>query len=240
MSRKKVLLDENELPKKWYNILPDLPSPLPPPIDPLTRGPIDPKVLERIFPQALIAQEMSHERWIDIPTEVRDIYAIWRPTPLIRAERLERFLKTPARIYYKYEGVSPPGSHKPNTAVAQAYYNYKEGVERLATETGAGQWGSALAFACNLFGLKCTVYMVRSSYDQKPYRRVLMHCWGADVYPSPSTNTDFGRKMLADNPNHPGSLGIAISEAIEDAVTHEKVKYSLGSVLNHVLIHQTV
>jgi tryptophan synthase beta chain len=240
MNSKKIFLDENDIPKKWYNISPDLPSPLPPPINPQTRSPIDPKDLERIFPRALIMQELSQDRWIDIPQEVRDIYTLWRPTPLIRAERLERFLKTPAKIYYKYEGVSPPGSHKPNTAVAQAYYNYKEGVERLATETGAGQWGSALAFACNLFGLKCTVYMVRSSYDQKPYRRILMHCWGADVYPSPSNNTEFGKSILAKNSDHPGSLGIAISEAIEDAVTHENVKYSLGSVLNHVLIHQTI
>ncbi len=240
MSRKVINLDENEMPKQWYNILPDLPRPLPPPIDPSTRQPIDPAKLERIFAKELIRQELSPERWIPIPEEVRDAYRIWRPTPLIRAERLEKFLKTPARIYYKWEGVSPPGSHKPNTAVAQAYYNMKEGIERLTTETGAGQWGSALSFACNLFGLKCSVYMVRISYEQKPARKVLMRTWGADVVPSPSDRTNFGRKLLQENPNHPGSLGIAISEALEDCVTHDNTRYSLGSVLNHVLMHQTI
>lgn len=240
MSRKVINLDENELPKQWYNILPDLPRPLPPPVDPSTKQPVDPAKLERIFAKELIKQELSPERWIPIPDEIRDVYRIWRPTPLIRAERLEKFLKTPARIYYKWEGVSPPGSHKPNTAVAQAYYNMKEGIERLTTETGAGQWGSALSFACNLFGLKCSVYMVRISYEQKPARKVLMRSWGADVVPSPSDRTNFGRKLLQENPNHPGSLGIAISEALEDCVTHDNTRYSLGSVLNHVLMHQTV
>ncbi len=237
---KKVLLEESEMPKRWYNILPDLPEPIPPPLHPVTKEPVKPEDLEPIFPKALIKQEMSNERWIKIPEEVREIYALWRPTPLIRAERLEKALKTPAKIYYKYEGVSPPGSHKPNTAVAQAYYNMKEGVERLTTETGAGQWGSALCFATKLFDLKCTVYMVKVSYKQKPYRRVLMENWGGEVIPSPSEKTEFGRRILKEDPNNPGSLGIAISEAIEDAAKNEDTKYSLGSVLNHVLLHQTV
>ncbi len=237
---KKVLLDENEMPKSWYNVVPDLPEELPPPLHPVTKEPIKPEDMEPIFPKALIEQEMSKERWIRIPKEVRDIYAIWRPTPLIRAERLEKVLKTPARIYFKYEGVSPPGSHKPNTAVAQAYYNAKEGVERLTTETGAGQWGSALCFATKLFDLRCTVYMVKVSYNQKPYRRVLMETWGGEVVPSPSDRTEVGRRILEKDPDNPGSLGIAISEAIEDAVKNENTKYSLGSVLNHVLLHQTV
>lgn len=236
----KFLLDENEMPKKWYNIQADLPSPLDPPINPATKEPVKPSDLEPIFPKELIRQEVSTERWIPIPEEVREVYRLWRPTPLYRAVRLERALKTPARIYYKWEGVSPPGSHKPNTAVAQAYYNMKEGVARLTTETGAGQWGSSLAFATCLFGLKCTIYMVRVSYEQKPYRRILMETWGAECVPSPSTRTQFGRKMLEADPNCPGSLGIAISEAIEDAATHEDTKYSLGSVLNHVLLHQTI
>lgn len=240
MSRKIINLDENELPKQWYNILPDLPKPLPPPIDPSTHAPPDPKMLERIFAKELVKQELSPERWINIPEEVRDVYRLWRPTPLVRAERLEKALKTPARIYFKWEGVSPPGSHKPNTAVAQAYYNMKQGIERLTTETGAGQWGSALAFACNLFGMKCMVYMVRISYKQKPARRSLMQSWGANVVPSPSNQTRFGRSLLEKDPEHPGSLGIAISEALEDCVTHENTRYSLGSVLNHVLLHQTV
>lgn len=240
MSRRIVTLDENEIPKEWYNILPDLPRPLPPPIDPSTRKPVDPKKLERIFARELIKQELSTDRWIPIPNELRDTYRIWRPTPLVEAVNLERALKTPARIFFKYEGVSPPGSHKPNTAVAQAYYNAKEGVKRLTTETGAGQWGSALAFGCMFFGLKCTVYMVRVSYNQKPYRRVMMETWGAEVLPSPSDRTSFGRSLLSRDAEHPGSLGIAISEALEDAVTHEDTKYSLGSVLNHVLMHQTV
>lgn len=236
----KILLDEEEIPKKWYNINPDLPKPLPPPIDPGTKEPIKPDALERVFAKELIKQEMSQERWIPIPDEVREVYRIWRPTPLIRATRLEKLLKTPAKIYYKYEGVSPPGSHKPNTAVAQAYYNKKQGIEKLTTETGAGQWGSALAFGGKMFDLEITVYMVRISYEQKPYRKSMMHAWGADVIPSPSNRTNFGRNLLKKDPNHPGSLGIAISEAIEDAVTHENVRYTLGSVLNHVLIHQTV
>ena len=238
--RIKILLDEDDVPKQWYNILPDLPKPLPPPINPVTREPVKPEDLMVLFSKECILQEVSQERWINIPEEVREAYMLWRPTPLYRAVRLERALRTPAKIYYKYEGVSPPGSHKPNTAVAQAYYAMKEGIERLTTETGAGQWGSALAFGCMLFGLKATIYMVKVSYNQKPYRRVMMELWGAEVYPSPSTNTEAGRRILKDDPNNPGSLGIAISEAIEDAVTHENAKYSLGSVLNHVLLHQTV
>jgi len=237
---RKILLDENEMPREWYNILPDLPEELPPPLNPATNEPVKPEELEVIFPKALIKQEMSQERWIRIPDEVRDIYALWRPTPLIRAKKLEEYLKTPARIYFKYEGGSPPGSHKPNTAVAQAYYNAKEGVERLTTETGAGQWGSALCFATKLFDLKCTVYMVKVSYHQKPYRRILMETWGGEVIPSPSDRTESGRKVLERDPDNPGSLGIAISEAIEDAAKHEDTKYSLGSVLNHVLLHQTI
>ncbi len=237
---KKYILDENELPKQWYNILPDLPEPLPPPINPATGKPLEPKDLEPIFPKELIRQEASPEKWIDIPEEVLDVYRIWRPTPLIRAIRLEKYLKTPAKIYFKYEGVSPPGSHKPNTAVAQAYYNMKEGVERLTTETGAGQWGSALAFATKMFGLKLTVYMVKVSYYQKPYRAILMKTWGAEVLPSPSDRTKVGRAILEKDSDNPGSLGIAISEAVEDAATHDNTKYSLGSVLNHVLLHQTI
>jgi len=238
MQRKIVLADDG-LPRQWYNILPDLPKPLPPPIDPQTRAP-GPGLLPRLFTNEQLRQEMSSERWITIPEEVRNALTLWRPTPLIRAVRLEKALKTPAKIYYKYEGVSPPGSHKPNTAVAQAYYAAQEGVERLTTETGAGQWGSSLAFAGALFGVKVTVYMVRSSYDQKPYRRILMHTWGAEVLPSPSERTSFGRKVLSQEPNSPGSLGIAISEAIEDALNSENTKYSIGSVANHVLLHQTV
>lgn len=237
--QRKFVLDEEEIPKHWYCILPDLPKPLPPPIDPKTRGP-GLGILPRIFPKSILAQETSQDRWIEIPEEVREVYRLWRPTPLYRAVGLERLLKTPARIYYKYEGVSPPGSHKPNTAVAQAYYNMKEGIERMTTETGAGQWGSALAFGCMFFGLKCTVYMVKASYHQKPYRRVLMELWGADVYASPSENTEAGRKILEKEPNNPGSLGIAISEAIEDALTHDDTRYGIGSVFNHVLTHQTV
>jgi tryptophan synthase beta chain len=236
----KVILDEDEIPKRWYNIQADLPTPLNPPINPMTKEPVHPEDLEPIFPKALIKQEMSTERWITIPDEVREIYRIWRPTPLYRAVRLEERLKTPAKIYYKWEGVSPPGSHKPNTAVAQAYYNMKEGVERITTETGAGQWGSALAFGTCLFGLECTVYMVRISYDRKPYRRMLGSVWGAEFFPSPSERTKFGRELLKKDPDTPGSLGIAISEAIEDAISSEKTKYALGSVLNHVLLHQTV
>ena len=240
MKRVTVTLPLDEIPSQWYNILPDLPKPLPPPIDPETKEPMKPEKLERVFAKELIRQEMSLERWIPIPEEVREVYRSWRPTPLFRATRLEKALKTPAKIYYKYEGVSPPGSHKPNTAVAQAYFNMKEGVERLTTETGAGQWGSALAFGCAMFDLKATVYMVKVSYYQKPYRRLLMQLWNAEILPSPSERTSFGKKVLEQDPNNPGSLGIAISEAIEDAVTHENTKYSLGSVLNHVLLHQTV
>ena len=240
MERTKILLDENDIPRKWYNILPDMPTPLSPPLNPGTKEPISPKDLSSIFPMELIKQEMSQERFISIPEEVREIYTLWRPSPLYRAHHLEAAFKTPAKIYYKYEGVSPTGSHKPNTAIPQAYYNMKEGIERLATETGAGQWGSALALASNYFDLKCTVYMVNISYQQKPYRKSLMHLWGADVIPSPSNKTNSGRKILEKDPNSPGSLGIAISEAIEDAATHDDTHYALGSVLNHVMLHQTV
>lgn len=240
MEERKIVLSEREMPQKWYNVLPDLPEPLPPPIHPATGNPVGPEDLLPIFPRGLIEQEMSSESWIEIPDDVLRAYSLWRPTPLVRAKALEEFLGTPARIYYKNEGVSPPGSHKPNTAVAQAYYNKVEGVVRLTTETGAGQWGSALSFACNLFGLKCTVYMVRVSYEQKPYRKSLMQVWGAEVFPSPTDRTEAGRKIRASDPESPGSLGIAISEAVEDAATHEDTKYSLGSVLNHVLLHQTI
>ena len=236
----KVVLSEREIPTHWYNVLADLPFQLPPPLHPGTGQPIGPEALEPLFPMALIEQEVSSERYIAIPERVREIYALWRPTPLHRAHRLEDALGTPAHIYYKNEGVSPAGSHKPNTAVAQAYYNAQAGVRRLATETGAGQWGSSLAFACNLFGLECKVYMVNVSYHQKPYRRSLMEVWGAQVVPSPSLDTNAGRQILEKDPESPGSLGIAISEASEDAATHDDTKYSLGSVLNHVLLHQTV
>jgi len=233
-------LREKDIPTHWYNLLADFSEPLPPPLHPGTRQPIPPEALQAIFPDNLIQQEMSSERWVEIPGPVRDIYTLWRPSPLLRAVRLEKALQTPAHIYYKYEGVSPAGSHKPNTAVAQAYYNQVAGTKRLATETGAGQWGSSLAFACSQFGLECNVYMVKVSYQHKPYRRMLMHTWGATVHPSPSDQTEFGRKLLHDDPDCPGSLGIAISEAIEDTVTHPHTKYSLGSVLNHVCLHQTV
>ena len=240
MPKIKILLDEEQIPKQWYNITPDLPKPLPPFIDPETKAP-GAGIVPRIFPGAILGQEMSKERWIDIPEEVRDVYRLWRPTPLFRAIGLEKALKTPAKIYYKYEGTSPAGSHKPNTAVPQAYYNMKEGTQRLATETGAGQWGSALAFAAMMFGLKATVYMVRASYDQKPYRKMMMHAFGADVYPSPSEQTASGRKILEEDPDNKGSLGIAISEAVEDALVNEKeANYAIGSVFNHVLLHQTV
>jgi tryptophan synthase beta chain len=240
MTNRKILLGEDEIPKQWYNIVPDLPKPLPPFIDVETRAP-GAGIVPRIFPKEILGQEMSQERWINIPDEVREVYRIWRPTPLYRAVGLEKLLKTPAKIYYKYEGTSPSGSHKPNTAVPQAYYNMKEGTKRLATETGAGQWGSALAFAAMIFGLKATVYMVRASYDQKPYRKMMMHAFGADVYASPSEQTASGRKILAEDPDNPGSLGIAISEAVEDAlVNEEEANYSIGSVFNHVLLHQTV
>jgi tryptophan synthase beta chain len=233
-------LTQADIPTHWYNILTDLPEPLPPPLHPATQQPIKPDDMFPIFPENLVMQEFSPERWVEIPEPVREVYALWRPTPLLRAVRLEKALQTPAHIYYKYEGVSPAGSHKPNTAVAQAYYNKVAGIERLATETGAGQWGSALALACRLFGLQCTVYMVKVSYYQKPYRKMMMETWGATVYPSPSEQTEFGRKMLKEDPDCPGSLGIAISEAIEDTVRSKNTRYSLGSVLNHVCLHQTV
>jgi tryptophan synthase beta chain len=239
MAQRKILLDEDDVPKQWYCISPDLPKPIPPFVEPDTRAP-GVGIVPRIYPKQIIAQELSQERWIDIPQEVQDAYRLWRPTPMFRALGLEKALKTPARIYYKYEGVSPSGSHKPNTAVPQAFYNMQAGAERLATETGAGQWGSALAFGCSMFDLRATVYMVNVSYRQKPYRRVLMELWGADVYPSPSEQTESGRKILQDDPDSPGSLGIAISEAIEDALTHDDANYGIGSVFNHVLIHQTV
>ena len=233
-------LTQADIPTHWYNILTDLPEPLPPPLHPATHQPIKPDDMFPIFPENLVMQEFSPERWVEIPEPVREVYALWRPTPLLRAVRLEKALQTPAHIYYKYEGVSPAGSHKPNTAVPQAYYNKVAGMERLATETGAGQWGSALAFACRLFGLQCTVYMVKVSYHQKPYRKMMMETWGATVYPSPSDQTEFGRKLLKEDPECPGSLGIAISEAIEDTVRSKNTRYSLGSVLNHVCLHQTV
>ncbi len=236
----KIILSEKDIPTHFYNILPDLPKPLDPPLNPKTKKPIGPEDLSRLFPMELIKQEVSTESEIEIPEEVREIYKLYRPTPLFRAKRLEKFLDTPARIYYKYEGVSPVGSHKLNTALVQAYYNKKEGVKRLTTETGAGQWGSALAMACNFFGLDCTVYMVKCSYEQKPYRKSIMKIFGANVFPSPSQNTVYGKKVLKESPENSGSLGIAISEAIEDAVSHPDTKYSLGSVLNHVLMHQTV
>jgi tryptophan synthase beta chain len=236
----KFLLQERDIPARWYNIQADLKTPLAPPLHPGTHQPLGPADLAPLFPMELIKQEVSQERWIEIPDEVRDAYRLWRPTPLYRARRLEKALDTPARIYYKYEGVSPAGSHKPNTAVAQAYYNKQEGVQRLSTETGAGQWGSALALACQMFGLQCKVYMVKVSYQQKPYRRILMETWGAQVVASPSGDTEAGKKVLEQDPESPGSLGIAISEAVEDAAKREDTKYSLGSVLNHVLMHQTV
>jgi tryptophan synthase beta chain len=237
----RTTLTPEEMPKRWYNILPDLPEPLAPPLNPATRKPISPTDLEVLFPKALIAQEMSSESYIDIPDEILQAYMmVTRPSPLQRAVGLERVLKTPAKIYYKREDLSPAGSHKSNTSLAQAYYNMKEGVERLTTETGAGQWGTALSLACNHFGLGCEVFMVRASYDQKPYRREMMRVYGATVHPSPSDLTEFGKKMLAKDPKHPGSLGIAISEAMEVALRDEKTKYSLGSVLNHVMMHQTI
>jgi len=236
----KILLDEEELPKRWYNVSADLLTPLDPPLNPQTGEPLDPKDLEFIFAKELIKQEISTERWIDIPEEVRDILRLWRPTPLYRAHRLEQALNTPAKIYYKYEGVSPAGSHKPNSAIPQAYYNMKEGIERIATETGAGQWGSALSLATCLFGLQCRVYMVRASYDQKPYRKSMMQVWGAECIPSPSNLTESGKAVLKEHPDTGGSLGIAISEAVEDAASHDNTNYALGSVLNHVLIHQSV
>jgi len=237
----KVVLTEEEMPKRYYNILPDLPKPLDPPLDPRTGKPVNPKDLEVIFTKEAVRQEMSSQRFIDIPEEIRSaLFALGRPTPLFRAKRLEAKLKTPAKIYFKHEGVNPCGSHKPNTAVAQAYYAMKEGVEELVTETGAGQWGTSLAYACALYGMKCGVFMVRSSYDKKPYRRMMIETYGASVNPSPSEKTEYGRQVLKKTPNHPGTLGIAISEAIETVVKKGNAKYSLGSVLNHVLMHQTI
>ncbi len=233
-------LTQADIPTAWYNLNADFSEPLPPPLHPGTQQPMPPEALEAIFPKNLVEQELSTEPWIEIPEPVREIYALWRPTPLLRAVRFEKALNTPAHIYYKYEGASPAGSHKVNTSVAQAYFNKVAGTQRLATETGAGQWGASLALACSLFGLECNVYMVKVSYEQKPSRRMLMHTWGASVHASPSNLTDFGRKILAEDPQCAGSLGIAISEAIEDTVKTPNTKYALGSVLNHVCLHQTV
>lgn len=238
--RNRYLLEEARMPSQWYNVAADLPTPPAPPLHPGTGQPIGPDDLAPLFPQAIIAQEMSTERYIDIPEPVQEVFKMWRPSPLFRARRLERALGTPAKIYFKYEGVSPAGSHKPNSAIPQAWYNAQEGVKKLSTETGAGQWGSSLAFAGGLFGLDVTVYQVRVSYDQKPYRRAMMETWGAQCIPSPSNTTDSGRAVLAENPDHMGSLGIAISEAVEVAAKNEDTKYALGSVLNHVLLHQTI
>ncbi|MFC1606803.1 TrpB-like pyridoxal phosphate-dependent enzyme [Candidatus Latescibacterota bacterium] len=237
-----IILPSSETPQKWYNLVSELvpDNPPAPPMNPATNQPIGPADLAPVFPMGVLEQEMSAAPWIDIPDEVMDILSIWRPTPLVRAKRLEEFLGTPAKIYYKNESVSPPGSHKPNTAVAQAFYNKREGIKTIVTETGAGQWGSALSFACNFFDIECKVFMVKVSYEQKPYRKSLMHVWGADVVPSPSNLTNAGRNVLAGDPDCPGSLGIAISEAVEMAVGDENAKYSLGSVLNHVLLHQTI
>ncbi|QHV99284.1 TrpB-like pyridoxal phosphate-dependent enzyme [Spirosoma endbachense] len=237
---KKINLPETDIPENWYNIVADMPNKPLPPLHPGTHEPIGPEMLAPLFPMELIKQEVSTDRWVGIPEEVREIYKIWRPTPLFRATGLEKLLDTPAKIYYKYEGVSPAGSHKPNTAVPQAFYNKQAGVQRITTETGAGQWGSALSFACQLFGIECEVYMVRASYEGKPYRKIMMNTWGAKVYPSPSERTASGRQILARDPQSPGSLGIAISEAVELAMLDEHTKYALGSVLNHVLMHQTV
>lgn len=237
---RKITLSEKEMPGHWYNIVADMPNKPMPPLHPGTREPIGPDSLAPLFPEELIKQEVTTERWVPIPDEVRDVYTLWRPTPLYRAYNLEKALDTPARIYYKYEGVSPSGSHKPNTAVPQAYYNKQEGVKKITTETGAGQWGSALSFACQLFDMECEVYMVKISYEQKPYRKSMMNSWGAKVIPSPSNLTESGKQILAANPDSPGSLGIAISEAVEMAARNPEVKYALGSVLNHVLMHQTI
>ena len=236
----KVILSEEKIPKQWYNIQADMPNLPKPPLSPEDNGPARPEQLKRIFPTEIIKQEMAQDRWIEIPEEVREMFKMWRPTPLIRAKRLEKLLNTPAKIYYKYEGTSPAGSHKLNTALPQAYYNKQEGVKRLATETGAGQWGSALGLACSMFGMDCTVYMVNVSFKQKPYRRSFMETFGAKVIPSPSQFTESGRRILAEDPNAIGSLGIAISEAVEDAVKHDDTNYALGSVLNHVCLHQTI
>jgi len=240
MEETKITLTEKEIPTHWYNVQADMPNLPKPPLNPATGQPVTPDDLKPIFPMGLIMQDVSPERWIEIPDEVREIYRLWRPAPLYRARRLEKELDTPARIFYKYEGVSPAGSHKLNTAVAQAYYNKKEGIKRLATETGAGQWGTALSQACCFFNLECVVYMVKVSYQQKPYRRSIMEIFGAKVFASPSENTNIGRKILAEMPETPGSLGLAISEAVEEAAGREDTNYSLGSVLNHVVLHQTV
>lgn len=237
---KKVLLNEEELPKKWYNVLPDLPEPIPPPINPLTKQPVNPEDLKAIFSEECIEQELSNKRFIEIPEEVRKVYAMWRPTPLVRAENLEKEIGTKAKIFYKNESVSPPGSHKPNTAVAQVYYNKCEGINKLVTETGAGQWGSALSFAGAQFGVEVKVYMVKASYDQKPYRKSLMEAWGGKCFSSPTDLTEIGRSIRKEFPDTSGSLGIAISEAVEDAIKHKDTKYAIGSVLNHVLLHQTI
>lgn len=240
MVDRQFVLSPKQMPRKWYNIVADLGEMPAPPLNPGTKQPCGPQDFEAIFPGPIIEQEVSTQRWIDIPEDVLEILAMWRPTPLYRATRLEKALGTPAKIFYKYEGTSPAGSHKPNTAIAQAYYNKISGVKRIATETGAGQWGSALSLACQMFGLECTVYMVKVSYQQKPYRKSMITAWGANIFASPSENTAYGRKVLAEDPDCPGSLGIAISEAIEDTVTSKDTKYSLGSVLNHVLLHQTI
>ncbi|MFA5865203.1 MAG: TrpB-like pyridoxal phosphate-dependent enzyme [Phycisphaerae bacterium] len=240
MVNNKILLREDQLPRRWYNVAADIKEHLSPPIDPGTGNPMDPGKLKVLFAEALIEQEISTERWISIPEEILDQYAVWRPTMLIRARQLEQYLGTPARIYYKQEGVSPPGSHKTNTAIPQAFYNKKEGIKRLTTETGAGQWGSALSYACQKFGIELLVYMVRCSYEQKPFRKILMRMWGANVLPSPSDMTECGRSIRAQYPDTPGSLGIAISEAVEDALKRDDTHYTLGSVLNHVMLHQTV
>jgi tryptophan synthase beta chain len=240
MESTKYLLGENQIPTHWYNVVADLPAPPSPVLHPGTKKPVTPADMLPLFPPGLLEQEMSAQRWIEIPDEIRQIYALWRPSPLYRARRLEQALGTPARIYYKYEGVSPAGSHKPNTAVPQAYYNKLGGTKRIATETGAGQWGSAMALACQMFGLECTVYMVKVSFKQKPYRKSMMQLWGAEVLASPSDRTNAGRAILAKDPQSQGSLGIAISEAVEDAATHDDTRYALGSVLNHVCLHQTV
>ena len=240
MEQFRIDLPADRIPKKWYNALADMGQWMVPPLDPATGKPLDPSALAGIFPQALIEQEMTGQRWIDIPEPVLDRYMLWRPTPLVRALRLEKFLGTPAKIYYKNEGVSPAGSHKPNTAVAQAYYNKQAGVKRLSTETGAGQWGSALCYACSMFGMECIVYMVKVSYEQKPYRKMMMATWGGKAIASPSNTTNAGRSILAEDPNCPGTLGIAISEAVEVAATNSDTNYSLGSVLNHVMLHQTI
>ncbi|MBQ7525224.1 MAG: TrpB-like pyridoxal phosphate-dependent enzyme [Abditibacteriota bacterium] len=239
MRQRQFNLSQTEIPTQWYNVCADLKNPMPP-LSPATGKPCKPEELAEVFPEAVIEQEMSTQRWIDIPDEVRSKLAMWRPAPLCRATFLEQALGTPAKIYYKYEGASPVGSHKVNTAVAQAYYNHKEGTKRIATETGAGQWGSAISMACAAYGIDCTVYMVRCSYKQKPYRRSLVHLYGAEIYPSPSDRTEFGRKILEKDPACEGSLGMAIGEAMEDTLAHKDVKYALGSVLNHVVLHQTV